>query len=149
MKFEKINFISLFLLILGLGSTIGQQAFSQNAFPEKGVYDGKIGSDPMILVVGESDAESLKGNFVMNRGMAVEESHPFSLSTTGNHLIFQSDLYVGKMKSPDIKQDNFSGTLSLFNKKKIFFFGSLKWKNNIVPSTPVCACAAPNCPASE
>jgi len=122
MKFCNIKFISLFLLILGLGSTFGQQAFSQNANPGKGVYDGKIGSDPMVLVVDESDAETLKGYFLMNRGKAVEETHPFTLSTTGKHLIFQSDLYVGKMKSPNLSPDKFSGTLSLFNKKKIFFF---------------------------
>lgn len=132
MKFEKINFISLFLLILGLSSTIGLHAYSQNTFPEKGVYDGKIGSDPMILVIGDSNAESLKGNYVLNRGRAVEESHPFSLSTTGNHWIFQSDLYVGKMKSPSIKTDNFSGTLSLFNKKRIFFFWRQKTTLNFI-----------------
>ena len=122
MKFENSNFISLFLLILGLGSIISQQAFSQNKFPDKGIYDGKIGSDPMVLVVGESDAETLKGYFVMSRGKAVEETHPFSMSTTGKQLIFQSDLYVGKMKGSKISLDNFSGTLSLLNKKRIFFF---------------------------
>jgi len=135
MKFVNINFITLLLLILGFNSTISQQAFSQNKFPEKGIYDGKIGGDRMVLVVMQSDRETLKGYFVMNRGKAVEESHQFSLSTTGKHLIFQSDLYVGKMKSPKMQMDNFSGTLSLFNKKKLFFFWrqktSLKFNRRI------------------
>ena len=76
----------------------------------------------MVLVVGESGSETVKGYYVLNRGKAVEESHSFSLGKTSGHLIFQSDLYLGKMKSSKISGDDFSGTLSLFNKKKLFFF---------------------------
>ena len=114
--------VSLFLLVLFMGTVLSHLAFSQNRFPRKGVYDGKIGGDRMVLVVDESDSEKIKGYYVLNRGKAVEESHSFSLGKTGSQLIFQSDLYLGKMKSPKIDSTDFSGTLSLFNKKKRFFF---------------------------
>lgn len=110
------------LLTFILSLAMGPKAFSQSGFPQKGIYDGQIGSDPMILVVGESDAEMVKGYYVLNRGKAVEESHPFSLGKTGSQLIFQSDLYLGKMKSSQITLDHFISTLSLLNKKKRFFF---------------------------
>lgn len=122
MKFQKIHSITLFLLILILSPVLSEKAFSQTGFPQKGIYDGRIGGDQMILVVGESDAERVKGYYVLNRGKAVEESHSFSLAKTGGHLIFQSDLYMGKMKSPQLDDDHFSASLSLFNKKKLFFF---------------------------
>ncbi|HEY3373106.1 MAG TPA: alpha/beta hydrolase [Prolixibacteraceae bacterium] len=122
MKSKNIYSITLFLLIFFLSQAITSQVAAQNKFPQKGIYDGKIGSDAMVLVVDESDSELVKGYYVLNRGKAVEESHPFSLGKTGSQLIFQSDLYVGKMKSAQINLDDFSGALSLFNKKKLFFF---------------------------
>ena len=121
-KFEVIYSISLLLLILFLSPAMGTKAFSQNKFPEKGIYDGRIGSDRMILVVGQSDSETIKGYYVLNRGKAVEESHPFSMAKTGKQPIFQSDLYLGKMKSSKISLDNFSAKLLLLNKKRLFFF---------------------------
>lgn len=122
MKSENSYSIYFLLLILFLSVTMGPKALSQNGFPQKGIYDGKIGNDPMILVVGDADAEMVKGYYVLNRGKALEESHPFSLGKTGGKLIFQSDLYLGKMKSANITLDQFSSTLSLLNKKKRFFF---------------------------
>ena len=130
MKFENCYSIFFLLLILLLSPAMGPKAFCQNKFPEKGIYDGGIGNEPMILVVRESDSEIVKGYYVLSRGKAVEESHPFSMSKAGKQLIFQSDLYLGKMKSSKISSDNFSATLSLFNKRKLFFFWRQKTSLN-------------------
>lgn len=101
--------------------------FSQTSSPEKGVYDGIIGNDKIILVVEETNSDKVKGFYVLNRDKAVEEHHPFSLAKTGSRLIFQSDLYLGVMKSAKLDSGNFSGTLSLLNKKKRFFF----WRQKV------------------
>ncbi|MDO9614390.1 MAG: alpha/beta hydrolase, partial [Bacteroidota bacterium] len=108
------------------------QTVNGNISPEKGVYDGKIGDDQIILVVEEINSEIVKGFYVLNRNRAVEERHSFSLGKTGSRLIFQSDLYLGIMKSPNINSDNFSGTLSLLNKKKRFFFFRQKANLNFI-----------------
>lgn len=128
MKSESLFSIALFLLIPFLSSVMGSKVLAQSKFPEKGIYDGKIENEQIILVVEESDFEKAKGYFVLNRGKAVEESHSFSLSQTGSRLIFQSDLYLGKMKSSKITSDNFSGTLSLLNRKRAFFF----WRPKVI-----------------
>jgi pimeloyl-ACP methyl ester carboxylesterase len=103
------------------------QTFSKNA-PGTGVYDGVIGVDKIILVAESSDSTILKGNFVLNRGKAVEESHPFSLSTSGSQIFFQSDLYVGKLKSAKLGSSSVEGTLSLMNKRRRFLF----WRQKVV-----------------
>jgi len=106
--------------------------FSQTNSPEKGVYDGTIGNDKIILVVEETNSDKVKGFYVLNRDKAVEENHPFSLAKTGSRLIFQSDLYLGVMKSAKLDSGNFSGTLSLLNKKKRFFFWRQKADLNFI-----------------
>lgn len=121
-----------FYLILQLAILLISQAVNGNISPEKGVYDGKIGDDQVILVVEETNSEKVKGFYVLNRNRAVEERHSFSLGKTGSKLIFQSDLYLGIMKSPNINSDNFSGTLSLLNKKKRFFFFRQKASLNFI-----------------
>jgi pimeloyl-ACP methyl ester carboxylesterase len=102
------------------------QTFSKNA-PGTGVYDGAIGVDKIILVAESSDSTILKGNFVLNRGKAVEESHPFSLSTSGSQIFFQSDLYVGKLKSAKLGSSSVEGILSLMNKRRRFLF----WRQKV------------------
>jgi predicted esterase len=127
-----MRFYFLFQLILWLFSVTDYQTEASNNFPEKGIYDGKIGDDQIVLVVEKSDSAMVKGYFVLNRGKAVEESHSFSLGKTGSRLIFQSDLYLGKLKSPKVGADIFSGTLVLLNKKKRFFFWRQKADLNFV-----------------
>ena len=95
---------------------------AQSRTPEKGIYDGKIGNDPLILVADKADSSLLKGYFVQNRGKAVEESHAFILNTSGSKPIFQSDIYVGKMKTSKISSSGFEGRLTLLNGKRRFFF---------------------------
>jgi len=97
-------------------------ANAQSPTPEKGIYDGKIGNDQLILVADKADSSLLKGYFVKNRGKAVEESHFFILNTPGSKPIFQSDLYLGKMKPSKITSSGFEGRLTLLNGKRIFFF---------------------------
>lgn len=118
---KRYSFPTLVVLLL-LNWGIDHSVFSQNSFPLKGTYDGKIGNDPVILVVDDNQAEIIKGYYVLNRGKAVEEEHNFSMGGTGKRLIFQSDLYLGKMKGAEIAEDDFSGTLSLLNKKRKFLF---------------------------
>jgi len=123
-----------FYLLFQLFIWLIAQTVTGNNSPEKGIYDGKIGNDQIILVVEETNSEIVKGFYVLNRNKAVEERHSFSLGKTGSRLIFQSDLYLGIMKSAEISSDNFSGTLSLLNKKKRFFFWRQKASLNFVKS---------------
>ncbi len=116
-----LPFICLFSVALSLSS------FSKNKSPEKGIYDGKVGNDQLILVAETNDNDVLKGYFVINRGKAVEESHSFSLSISGGNPFFQSDLYVGPLKSAKISSNAFEGTLSLMNKRKRFLF----WRQKV------------------
>ncbi len=121
-----------FFLLLQLLIWLIAQTVAGNTSPEKGVYDGKIDNDHIILVVEETNSEIVKGYYVLNRNRAVEEKHSFSLGNSGSRLIFQSDLYLGIMKSPKISSDDFSGTLLLLNKKKRFFFWRQKANINFV-----------------
>jgi len=95
---------------------------AQSRTPGKGIYDGKIGNDQLILVADKADLSLLKGNFVQNRGKAVEESHSFILNTSGSKPIFQSDIYLGKMKTSKISSSGFEGRLILLNGKRRFLF---------------------------
>gem|GEM_PF-308277 len=110
------------LLFCSVTILLGIHAFAQEKFPDKGIYDGKIGNDQLILMADQSDSTILRGNFVLNRGKAVEESHPFLLNVSGSQPIFQSDLYVGPIKTANINSSSLSGKLTLLNKKRRFFF---------------------------
>lgn len=95
---------------------------AQQVSPEKGIYDGKIGNDQLVLVADKADSSLLKGHFVLNRGKAVEEKHFFILNTSGSQPIFQSDLYLGKMKTSKIRSSGFEGRLTLLNGRRRFLF---------------------------
>ncbi len=110
--------LNLLLIVLLTATWVNAQMVS----PEKGIYDGKIGNDPLILVADKADSSLLKGYLVHNRGKAVEESHFFILNTSGSKPFFQSDLYLGKMKSSKISSFGFEGRLTLMNGKRRFFF---------------------------
>ena len=118
---KKCSFPYLMLLFCLIGG-MGSQVFSQTMFPVKGTYDGRIENESIILVVDQAGSEIVKGYYVLNRGKAVEESHPFSMGKTGKKMIFQSDLYLGKMKSTELDTNNFAGTIALLNKRKVFLF---------------------------
>ncbi|MBV5315961.1 MAG: alpha/beta hydrolase [Prolixibacteraceae bacterium] len=122
MKFAKTQICRIFMFIMILLLAITAPVTAQNTAPESGVYDGKIGNDQLVLVVESSSSEMVKGHFVVNRGKAVEENYAFSLNNSGSHPFFQSDLFVGPIKSAQMDKSNFSGKLTLFNKKKRFFF---------------------------
>ncbi|BBE19561.1 lipase [Aquipluma nitroreducens] len=113
---KKLNLLLMFALI----SVYVVNA--QTPTPQMGIYDGTIGSDHLILVADKADSSLLKGSFVQNRGKAVEESHFFILNTSGSKPIFQSDLYLGKMKNSKISSSGFEGKLTLMNGKRIFIF---------------------------
>lgn len=112
--------VRLFLVLCFV--LFSSQVFAQEKSPENGIYDGKIGDDQLVLVAETSDSAFVKGYFVINRGKAVEEVHPFSLNIAGSLPFFQSDLYVGPLKSASINPSSFSGRLTLLNKKRRFFF---------------------------
>ena len=122
LKFKNIRIVIVIALVLVQLPIINLASFAQKRFPDHGVYDGKIGNDQIILVAEKSDSSILKGTFVLNRGKAVEENHDFLLNTSGNYPIFQSDIYLGKMKSAKISSSGFDGIVKLMNKKKRFFF---------------------------
>lgn len=110
------------LLFFSCAMMLSIQVFAQKKYPEKGIYDGQIGNNQLIVIADQSDSAFLRGNFVINRGKAVEESHPFLLNVSGSRPFFQSDLYVGPIKSSNINTSSFSGKLTLLNKKRRFFF---------------------------
>ena len=113
-----------FLLVILLAANCVK---AQNDVPKKGTYDGVIGNNQLILVADKADSSILKGCFVLNRGKAVEESHNFILNTSGKKPIFQSDLYLGKMKTSRIYASGFEGRLTLFNGKRRFLF----WREKV------------------
>ena len=122
LTYKKIHFNPGFSLLLVLLFTVHVKSFGQKSSPYRGTYDGTIGNERIVLVAEKSDSSILKGYFVLNRGKAVEESHSFLLNTSGNQPIFQSDFYLGKMKSAKIDSASFEGIVKLMNKKKRFFF---------------------------
>ena len=113
-----------FLLVILLA---GNCVKAQNVTPNKGTYDGAIGNNQLILIADKADSTILKGTFVQNRGKAVEESHNFILNTSGKKPIFQSDLYLGKMKTSKFYSTGFEGRLTLFNGKRRFLF----WREKV------------------
>ena len=121
-KSQKSQLSIGFTFIHFLVSALFTLASAQQSFTHQEIYDGKIGNDQLILVNDNPDSNIIKGYFVLNRGKAVEESHTFSINTSGRRPFFQSDLYVGPMKSAEIKDSSFKGTLLLTNKKRRFFF---------------------------
>jgi len=122
LNFKIKDLVTVLLPILILQLTINQNLFAQKSIPDQGIYDGKIGNDQIILVSEKGDTTLFKGYFVLNRGKAVEESHAFSLNTSGNYPLFQSVLYIGKMKSAKISPSAFDGVVKLMNKPRRFFF---------------------------
>lgn len=130
--FIKQYFTSIFLVLILI-----QGAFSQSLFPEKGIYDGMIGNDKIVLIAETDNAEYLKGYFVLNRGKAVEESHTFSFSNTGAVPFFQSDLFVGNIKKGNYDKSSFDGRLTLLNKKKRFLFFRPKTDLNFIRRTEI------------
>ncbi len=100
-------------------------SFTVNAQPSglhQSVYDGYIDSDKIILVKESKDPVFMKGYFVVNRGKAVEDVHPFSIDFSGRKPFFQSDLFTGPLKQAATDTTQMSGTLKLMNKKKRFLF---------------------------
>ena len=95
---------------------------AQNSTPQTNIFDGKVGTDKIILVEESKNQDMLKGFFVLNRGKSVEELHPFSVDLSGRKPFFQSDLYVGSIKSTLKDSAQWSGKLKLMNKKKRFLF---------------------------
>lgn len=116
---------NLFYLLFALFFVIRVNA--QPQVPVNGTYDGKIGANQLILIADKSDSVSMKGYFVQNRGKAVEEKHVFSLQTNGKKPIFQSDLYLGKLKTSKFAADRFEGKLVLLNGKHRFIF----WREKV------------------
>jgi len=95
---------------------------AQKADKHGGIYDGNVGSDNIILVAESEDADFMKGYFVLNRGKAVEEVHPFSIDFSGSKPFLQSSMYVGPLKQAFRDSTEWSGTIKLMNKKKRFLF---------------------------
>ncbi|MGE0021959.1 MAG: alpha/beta hydrolase, partial [Draconibacterium sp.] len=104
---------NIYFLISGLAQTVDK--------PAK-VYDGYVGNDKIILVSEHKTADFLKGHFVLNRGKAVEETHPFSIDFSRSKPFMQSDLYVGSINSTLKDSAQWNGKLKLMNKKKRFLF---------------------------
>ena len=134
-KFKNRHFIIRLSSILLFLLAIYPQLVAQKIYPDRGIYDGKIGNDQIILIAEKSDSSILKGTFVLNRGKAVEESHSFLFNTSGSKPIFQSDMFLGKLKSAKISSSAFDGILSLINRRKRFFFWRPKVSLSFVKRT--------------
>jgi len=134
-KFKNRHFIIKSSSILLFLLAIYPQLVAQKIYPDRGIYDGKIGNDQIILIAEQSDSSILKGTFVLNRGKAVEESHSFLFNTSGSKPIFQSDMFLGKLKSAKISSSAFDGILSLINRRRWFFFWRPKVSLSFVKRT--------------
>ena len=134
-KFKNRHFIIRLSSILLFLLAIYPQLVAQKIYPDRGIYDGKIGNDQIILIAEKSDSSILKGTFVLNRGKAVEDSHSFLFNTSGSKPIFQSDMFLGKLKSAKISSSTFDGILSLINRRKRFFFWRPKVSLSFVKRT--------------
>ena len=134
-KFKNRHFIIRLSSILLFLLAIYPQLVAQKIYPDRGIYDGKIGNDQIILIAEQSDSSILKGTFVLNRGKAVEDSHSFLFNTSGSKPIFQSDMFLGKLKSAKISSSAFDGILSLINRRKRFFFWRPKVSLSFVKRT--------------
>ncbi len=128
MKTKNKLFERIFIVVVLFNPLIHFPTFAAlKSYPDKGIYDGKIGNDQVILVTEETDSSVVKGYFVLNRGKAVEDGHTFLFSNSGKHSTFQSDLYLGKVKSVNMNDSTIDATLALKNRKKRFiFFGRPK-----------------------
>ena len=134
-KFKNRHFIIKSSSILLFLLAIYPQLVAQKIYPDRGIYDGKIGNDQIILIAEKSDSSILKGTFVLNRGKAVEDSHSFLFNTSGSKPIFQSDMFLGKLKSAKISSSTFDGILSLINRRRWFFFWRPKVSLSFVKRT--------------
>ena len=47
--------------------------------PGKGIYDGIIENQKIILVIDESDSLLQKGYYILNQGKSIEDTHSFIL----------------------------------------------------------------------
>ncbi len=120
MNFCNLRFAFLFFIsnVCFLFSLSAQTSAKNQA----DIYDGYVGTDKIILVEDGKKDDLLKGYFVLNRGKSVEEVHPFSVDLSGRKPFFQSDLYVGSIKSTLKDSAQWNGKLKLMNKKKRFLF---------------------------
>lgn len=91
--------------------------------PEKGVYDGKIGEQTIILIAQESTQTTQTGFYVLNQGKAVEETHSYQLEIKGKKIFFRSDSYSGTIKA-DLTANSINGKIALDHQKRKFLF----WK---------------------
>jgi dipeptidyl aminopeptidase/acylaminoacyl peptidase len=91
--------------------------------PEKGVYDGKIGEQTLILIAQESTPTTQTGFYVLNQGKAVEETHSYQLEIRGKKIYFRSDSYSGTLKA-DLTANAINGKIALDHQKRKFLF----WK---------------------
>ncbi len=123
MDFRNFSFAFIFI-ITNLYFLLPLNA--QTGIEPKLVFDGNIGSDRIILVAETEDQFFMKGYYVLNRGKAVEETHPFSIDYSGKKPFMQSDLFVGPIKEVFKDSTVWSGTMKLLNKKKRFLFFSPK-----------------------
>lgn len=121
-----MRLLKMFNLVLVIFFTANLVKAQSNVL-KRGIYDGMIGNDQIILVSDKTDSMVFKGSFVLNRGKAVEETHAFILNTSGRKPIFQSDKYLGKMKTSRFSPAGFNGKLILLNGKRRFLF----WREKV------------------
>jgi hypothetical protein len=90
--------------------------------PGKGIYDGIIENQKIILVVDESDSLQQKGYYILNQGKSIEDTHSFILQKSKKKVLFQSDLYSGAIKG-GLTDSTIEGMFSFYNRpKKLLFF---------------------------
>lgn len=122
-NFNGIKFLYKFLISVALTLTLSCSA-QENDFDfalNEGIYDGNIGSEKVIFIVENSEDAFAKGFYIINKGNAVEEPQPFTLTENSNSLEFKSEQYAGEVKLKK-NASNFDGTLLLSNQKKRFLF---------------------------
>ena len=137
MYLKNFLYLTFVLLILIIPNYIS----AQNNDQFRDIQDGNIGDDQLIVITESVSQNFHKGFFVLNRGKAVEEVHPFSIDLTSKNPFLQSDLFVGPVKTVFKDSINWKGKLKLVNRKKRFLFFhpkvnfdlALRPKTDIIP----------------
>jgi acetyl esterase/lipase len=133
----KISYCFGFAVLVAVLLSFFLNGNAQTTVNPANVWDGNIGTDKIILVSETKTTDFMKGVFVLNRGKAVEESHPFSIDFSGNKPFFQSDLYVGPMNQTFKDSSVWKGKLKLMNRKKRFLFFRPKAPFDLALRAPV------------
>lgn len=93
--------------------------------PTTGVYDGRMGSEHLILEIENSNDNNANGYFIFNRNWAVEKAHAFSFNFNEPQATFTSSPFSGEFFG-FISDSTIDGTINIKERKFLFFHWNKK-----------------------